>query len=131
MVEDKVRYQLACEAREAAWKKEAVELWGWARRRAEEVYADVFFTGKVKGARHLIVAWRWDDKLQRATNKDLVWAPNQMARSFVLVHQQEADWYVKRCKAEETDYCLRPGETPRTRDLVTKGCQNTTPRRDY
>ena len=40
MAEEEARYQVACEARDAAWKKEAVELWGRARRRAEEVYED-------------------------------------------------------------------------------------------
>ena len=37
MVEEESRYQATCEARDAAWKKEAAELWGRARRRAEEV----------------------------------------------------------------------------------------------
>ena len=35
MVEEEARYQAACEARDAAWKKEAMELWGRARHRAE------------------------------------------------------------------------------------------------
>ncbi|KAE8778939.1 Actin-related protein 2 [Hordeum vulgare] len=106
MVENKVKYEAACEAREAAWKKEAVELWRWARRRAEELYADGYFARKVKGARCLITAWRWDDKLQRATDEELMWASNQMARSFMLVRQQEADWYVKRCETEVVDLAM-------------------------
>ncbi|KAE8786249.1 Actin-related protein 2 [Hordeum vulgare] len=40
MAEEKVRYRVACEACEAVWKKEAVELRGWARHHAEEVYED-------------------------------------------------------------------------------------------
>jgi len=63
MAEEEARYQAACEARDAAWKKEAVELWGRARRRVEEVYEDGYFARKVKGARRLIAAWRWADKL--------------------------------------------------------------------
>ena len=31
MAEEEARYQAACEARDAAWKKEAAELWGRAR----------------------------------------------------------------------------------------------------
>ena len=73
MAEEEARYQVACEAREVSWKKEAVELLGWARRRAEEVYEDGF-ARKVKGARRLIAAWRWADKLQRATDEELWWA---------------------------------------------------------
>ena len=38
MAEEDARYQETCEACDAAWKKEAVELWGRARHRAEEVY---------------------------------------------------------------------------------------------
>ena len=34
MVQEEAQYQAACEARDAAWKKEAAELWGRARRRA-------------------------------------------------------------------------------------------------
>ena len=71
MAEEEARYQVACEARDAVWKKEAVELWGRAHCRAKEVYKDRYFTRKVKGARRLIAAWRWADKLQRATNEEL------------------------------------------------------------
>ena len=63
------------------------EFWGWARHRAEEVYEDGYFVRKVKGARRLIDAWRWADKLQRATDEELRWAPNEMARSFSPVYQ--------------------------------------------
>ena len=37
MAEEEARYQAACEARDASWKKEATELWGRARHRADEV----------------------------------------------------------------------------------------------
>ena len=131
MAEEEVRYHAACEARDAAWKKEVVELWGRVRRRAEEVYEDMYFTRKVKGAGRLIVAWRWADKLQHATDEELRWAPNEMARSFTHVRQQEADRYVKRCEAEEAEYCLCTGKTPRTREVLARGCRNTGPRRDY
>ena len=104
---------------------------GRARRRAEEVYENGYFARKVKGAERLIPAWRWADKLQRATDEELRWAPNEMARSFALVGQQEADRYVKRCEAEEAEYCRRTGKTPCTRELLARGCQNTGPRRDY
>ena len=77
--------------------------WWRARHHAEEVYEDGYFARKAKGARRLVAAWRWADKLQRATNEELCWAPNEMARSFVLVRQQEADWYVKSCEAEEPE----------------------------
>ena len=127
-VEEEARYQAACEARDAAWKKEAVELWERARRRAEEVYEDGYFAKKVKGARCLIAAWRWADKLQRATDKEIWSAPNKMERSFAFVCQQEADRYIKRCEAE---YCLRARKMPRTRELLTRGCLNTAPKRDY
>ena len=100
MVEE-ARYQAAYEARDATWKKEAVELWGRAHRYAEEVYKDRYFARKVKGARHLIAAWRWADKLQHAIDVELRWAPNKMVRSFALIRQQEADRYVKRYEAEE------------------------------
>ena len=86
---------------------------------------------KVIGAGRLIAGWRWADKLHRATDEELRWAPNEMARSFALVRQQEADRYVKRCEAEKAEYCLRTRKTPRTRELLARGCQNTTPRRDY
>ena len=134
MAEEEARYQAACEARDAAWKKEASELWGPARRRAEEVYKDGYFARKVKGARCLIDAWRWADKLQRATNEELWWVPNEMARSFALVCQQEAGRYVKRYEAEEVEYCLRTGKTSCTRELLARGCRgcrNAGPRRDY
>ena len=85
MAEEEARYQAACEARDAAWKKEAAELWGRVRRRAEEVYEDGYFTRKDKGAGRLVAAWRWADKLQRATDEELWWAPNEMARSFALI----------------------------------------------
>ena len=85
MAEKEARYQAACEACDAAWKKEAVELWGRARHHAEEVYEDGYFVRKVKGAGCLVAAWRWVDKLQHATTEQLRWAPNKMARSFVLV----------------------------------------------
>jgi hypothetical protein len=91
MLEEEARYQADCEACDAAWKKEAVELWGRARRRAEEVYEHGYSVRKVKGARRLIAAWRWADKLQRATDEELRWAPTNMARSFTSVRQQEAD----------------------------------------
>ena len=54
-----------------------------------------------------------------------------MARSFMLIRHQEADWYVKRCEAEEAEYYLRTGKTPHTRELLARGCQNTRPERDY
>ncbi|KAE8766950.1 hypothetical protein D1007_61756 [Hordeum vulgare] len=104
---------------------------GAGDRLVEEVYADGYFARRVKGARHLIDAWKWADKLQRATDKDLLWASNQMARSFALVRQQEADRYVKRCEAKEADYCLRARKTLCTRELLASGCRNTTPMRDY
>ena len=95
------------------------------------MYEDEYFARKVIGAGRLVAAWRWADKLQRATDEELRWAPNEMARSFALVRQQEADRYVKRCEAEEAEYCLRTGKTPRTRELLARGCRNTGPRRDY
>ena len=98
------------------------------RRRAEEVYEDGYFARKVIGAGRLVAAWRWADKLQRAIDEELRWAPNKMARSFALVHQQEVDWYVKCCEAE---YCLRAGKTSCTRELLASGCRNSAPRRDY
>ena len=107
MVEEEATYQAACEARDAAWKKEAVELWGRAPRRAEEVYEDAYFAGKVIGAGRLVTAWRWADKLQHATNEELRCAPNKMVRSVARVRQQEEDRYVKRCEAEEAWYYLR------------------------
>ena len=85
MANEEAGYQAACEAHDATWKKEVVELWGWARRRAEEVYEDGYFARKVKGARRLIAAWRWIDKIQCATDEELRRAPNEMARSFPLV----------------------------------------------
>lgn len=103
MAKEKARYQAPCEARDASWKKEAVELWGWVHHHAEEVYEDGYFARKVKGARHLIAAWRWATKLQRATDEELWWAPNKMARLFSLVRQQEADQYVKHCKVREAE----------------------------
>ncbi|KAE8789568.1 hypothetical protein D1007_36213 [Hordeum vulgare] len=103
MAEEKDTYQVVCEAREAAWIKEAVELWGWECRHVDEVYVDMYFMRKVKGARRLIAAWRCADKLQHANNEELLWAPNQMGRSFAIVCQQEVDRYVKHCKAEEAD----------------------------
>ena len=118
---------MACEAREAAWIKEAVELWGRERRRAEEVYEDGYFARKVKGAGRLVTAWRWADKLQHATDEELRWVPNEMGRSSTLVRQQEVDWYVKRCEAEEAEYCLRTVKTPHTRELLARGCRNTGP----
>ena len=63
MAEEEARYQAACEARDAAWKKEAAELWGRTRRRAKEVYEERYFARKVKGVGRLIAAWRWADKL--------------------------------------------------------------------
>ena len=90
MAEGDAKYQAACEARDAAWKNEAAELWGWVHRRAEEVYEDGYFARKVIGAGRLVAAWRWADKLQRATDEELR-APNEMARSAARVRQQEAD----------------------------------------
>ena len=81
MAEEEAWYQAAYEARDAAWKNEVVELWGRARRRAEEVYEDGYFVRKVIGVGRLVAAWRWADKLQRATDEELRWAPNEMARS--------------------------------------------------
>ena len=104
---------------------------GQARRHAEEVYEDGYFARKVNGARRLVTAWRWADKLQRATDKELRWAPNEMARSFAHIRQQKVDRYVKRCEAEEPEYCLRTGKMPRTRELLARGCRNTGPKTDY
>ena len=56
MAEEEARYQAACEARDAAWKKEAAELWGRACRHAEEVYEDGYFARKVIGAWRLVTA---------------------------------------------------------------------------
>ena len=95
------------------------------------MHEDGYFTRKVKGARRLIAAWRWADKLQRATDKELRWAPNEMARSFAHIRQQKVDRYVKRCEAEEAEYGLRTRKTPRTREQLARGCRNTGPRRDY
>ena len=100
-------------------------------RRAEEVYEDGYFARKVKGAGRLVAAWRWADKLLRATDEELQWVPNEMARSFALVRQQEADRYVKRCEAEEAEYYLCTGKTLCTRELLARGYWNTGPRRDY
>ncbi|KAE8777934.1 Actin-related protein 2 [Hordeum vulgare] len=72
MVKEKARYQAPCETCEAAWRKEAVELWGRVCHRAREVYPYEYFASKVKGARRIIAAWRWDDKLQRATDEELL-----------------------------------------------------------
>ena len=100
-------------------------------RRAVEVYGDGYFARKVIGDGRLVAAWKWVDKLQRATDEELWWVPNEMARSAARVRQQEADRYVKRCETEEADYFLRAGKTSRTRELLARGCQNTGPRRDY
>ena len=97
----------------------------------EEVYEDRTFARKVKGAGHLVAAWRWADKLQRATDEELRWTPNEMARSFARVRLQEADRHVKHYEVEEAEYCLRSGKTTRTRELLARGCWNTGPRRDY
>ena len=131
MAEEEARYQAACEARDAAWKKEAAELWGRARRRAKEVYEDEYFARKVIGVGRLVAAWRWANKLQRATDEELRWVPNEMARSVAHVRQQEADRYVKRCEAKEAEYCLHTGKMSRTRELLARGCRNTGPGRDY
>ena len=56
VAEEEARYQAACEAHDAAWKKVAAELWGRVRLREEEVYEDGYFTRKVKGSRCLIAA---------------------------------------------------------------------------
>ena len=37
MAEEEARYQAACEARDATWKKEAAVLWGRVRPRAKKV----------------------------------------------------------------------------------------------
>ena len=95
------------------------------------MYEDGYFARKVMGVGCLIAARRWADKLQRATDEELWWAPNEMARSAARVRQQEADRYVKRCEADESKYCLRTGKTPHTRELLARGCRNTGPRRDY
>ena len=95
------------------------------------MYEDRYFTRKVIGAGRLVAAWRWADKLQGATDEELRWAPNEMARSAARVRQQEADRYVKRCETEESEYCLRTRKTLRTRELLAMGCRNTGPRRDY
>ena len=108
-----------------------MELWGRARRRDEEVYEDGYFARKVIGAGRLVAAWRWADKLQRATDEELRWVPNKMARSAACVRQQEADRYIKRCGEEESEYCLHTGKMSRTRELMARGCRNTSPRRDY
>ena len=108
-----------------------MELWGRAHRRPEEVYEDEYFARKVIGVGRLVTAWWWADKLQLATDEELRWAPNEMARSFACVRQQEADRYVKRCEAEEAEYCLRSGKTPCTREMLARGCGNTGPRRNY
>ena len=92
---------------------------------------DRYFARKVIGAERLVTAWRWADKLQSATDEELRWAPNEMAGSFACIRQQVANRYVKRCEVEEAEYCLRTGKTPRTRELLASGCQNTAPRRDY
>ena len=105
IAEKEAKYHVAYEARDAAWKKEAAELWGRARHCAEEVYKDGYFARKVIGTGRLVAAWRLADKLQRATDEELRWAPNEMARSAARVRQQEADRYVKRWEAEESEYC--------------------------
>ena len=104
---------------------------GRACRHAEEVYEDGYFARKVIGAGRLVAAWRWADKLQCATDEELRWVPNEMARSVARVHQQEADRYVERGEVEESEYCLRTGKTPCTRELLARGYRNTGPRRDY
>ena len=88
---------------------------GRVRCRAEEVYEDGYFMRKVVGVGLLVAAWSWDNKLQHATEEELRWAPNKMARSSALVRRQEADRYVKRCEAKEAEYYLRAGMTPRIR----------------
>jgi hypothetical protein len=133
LAEESARSQAAREAREAAWEKEELELWRRAHRRAEEVYGEGrYFPRTAKGARRLIAAWRWADKLQRATDEELLWAPTEMARSVARVRQQDVDRHVERCEAEEAENSLRAGKPPRTRDLVVRGHWNTgRPRRDY
>ena len=95
------------------------------------MYEDGYFARKVIGARRLVAAWRWAYKRQRATDEELRWAPNEMARSVARVRWQEANQYVKRCEAEESEYCLRTRKMPRTMELLARGCRNTGPRRDY
>ena len=63
MAEEEARYQAACEARDAAWKKEVAELWGRVHHHAEEVYEDGYFARKVIGTGRLVTAWRWANKL--------------------------------------------------------------------
>jgi len=106
---------------------EAAELWGRARRRAKEVYEDGYFARKVIGVGHLVAAWRWADKLQRATDEELRWAPNEMARSVARVRQQEVEWYVKRCEAKEAEYCLHTRKMPCNKELMARGCRNIGP----
>ncbi|KAE8768576.1 hypothetical protein D1007_59920 [Hordeum vulgare] len=60
---------------------------GRAHRHVEEVYQDGYIARKVKGVRRLITAWRWADKLQYAIDKELMWAPNEMASSFARKRQ--------------------------------------------
>uniref|UniRef100_M8B5M8 Uncharacterized protein n=1 Tax=Aegilops tauschii TaxID=37682 RepID=M8B5M8_AEGTA len=87
MAEEEAKYQAACEARDTAWEKEKVELWGRARCRAEEVYEDSYFARKVKGTRRLITAWRWADKLQRATDEELR-ANVENQKVLIMVYQK-------------------------------------------
>jgi hypothetical protein len=133
LAEESARSQAAREAREATLEKEVLELWRRARRRAKDVYEDGRYTTRTaKGARRLIAAWRWMDKLQRATDEELMWAPTEMARSVAHARQQDADRHVECCEAEEAENSLRAGKPPRTRDLVVRGRWNTgRPMRDY
>ena len=87
MVEEEARYQAACEARDAAWKKEVAKLWGRAHCRAKEVYEDGYLARMARSARRLVAAWSWTNKLQRATDEELRCAPNKMARSAARVRQ--------------------------------------------
>ena len=85
------------------------------------MYGDGYFARKVIGVGRLVTTWRWADKLQRATDEELRWAPNKIARLLARVRQQEADRYVKRYEAEDSEYCLRAGKTPAHQGDAGKG----------
>lgn len=113
--------QAAEEARKTKVMEIEMELWRQACARAEWEDEDARCNAlDAFGSKRLIYAWKWVDRVYRATEEECRWAPSYMASMIARARRQVADRHLTICEAEEEEISRRAGQPVRTRALMER-----------
>ena len=78
---------------------------------------DAEFTYKqAKGAKRLTAAWRYQTRVYRATESELMYAPTHSVKLVAEERRRVADLHVKDAEVHEEALALSIGRPPRSRE---------------